>query len=224
MQRTIRIAFALIFLSLVTLAILPGRSIAQRNDRRIQDCEDPDARLLSALDECIQQRFKDIDFTFGYRRIIRAGDTPHRFKPENAKEVQAVGELAKSNLKVVFYLAGRSVLGAKPSEPELTAGKLIKGPALITLASEMYANLPKASELWDESRKAMLAFEKTNQYDFTVGKWKFAARAVRASEQSCLDCHVSGAASLFPVNSQDAQKRTLRLGDPLGVALYAYER
>src|SRR5688572_28374176 len=70
-----------------------------------------ESQFIDALDDCIQQRFKDIDQSFGFRRITRAGDTPHRFKPENAKELASVSELNAQGLNVALYLTSRSVLG-----------------------------------------------------------------------------------------------------------------
>ncbi len=76
--------------------------------------------------------------------------------------------------------------------------------------------LPEPLKIWDDAQKAMLEFEKKDQYDFSFGKWSVAARPIRAKE-SCLKCHngnVTTAPSLTPPKA----------GDALGVAMYAYAR
>jgi hypothetical protein len=232
-QNSRRIACTSLFLALVVLGVLPGRTAATQQNVPQQDgCEDPDSRLLSLLDDCVQQRFKDIDKGFGYRRIVKLGDTPHRFKPENAKELKVVDELRRARLDVFLYVAGRSVLGEKPTdkEPTIYSRRRIKGPASI-MPTDYYddnENLPRAEQLWDQSRTAMLAFQTSNTYKFSFGKWRFSARPVRATDQSCLDCH-NASVTLIPPrlagNGPELQiTKPLRIGDPLGVVLYAYER
>ena len=49
-----------------------------------QEHSDSEADLIAALDDCIQQRFLDVDKGFGFSRVIRPGETPHRFKAENS--------------------------------------------------------------------------------------------------------------------------------------------
>jgi hypothetical protein len=49
---------------------------------------------------------------FGIRRIIKPGGTPHRFKPENAREESAVHDFERDGLRVALYLTGRRVLTA----------------------------------------------------------------------------------------------------------------
>lgn len=234
-QDTGRIACASLFLSLIVLALLPGRSTATRQNPSQQEArEEAECRLLSLLDDSVQQRFKDIDKGFGYRRIIAAGDTPHRFKPENPKELKAVDELRRARMEVFLYVAGRGVLGKMPAEtePNNNSRVRIKGPASVTpMTGEFFTDhedLPRAEQLWDEARAAMLAFHISGDtYKFAIGKWKFSARPVFASEQSCVDCHKSRVTHKFLPSLgaplQEVNSNTLRIGDPLGVVLYAYE-
>jgi hypothetical protein len=49
-------------------------------------------------------------------------------------------------------------------------------------------DLPETQKLWDDAQKAMLEFEKRDQYDFAINRWNVAARPIRAGE-SCLKCH-----------------------------------
>jgi len=193
-----------------------------------------DVCLIVELDRHIQERFKDVDRGFGFRRVITINQTPHRFQPEKAKELEAVSELEKARWQVVLYLAGRSVLGPQPEKgywESLTPRKMIQGPVLVTAAGQPQSDWPQPAELWEQSRKAMAAFSDTDQYDFKLGKWKFAARPVRASDQSCLECHSRERVSSIPMSSlaeeskvSVQEQKPLRIGDPLGVMLYAYER
>lgn len=180
--------------------------------------------VISSLNDCIQSRFKDVDERFGFRRIITPGQTPHRFTPENAREIDAVRALEQSGLQVILYLTGRQVLREKPPAAltsELTRG-FIKGPVAITPADVTTTAAPKAMDLWDESARAMRVFANRDSYDFVQAGWTFTARPVRASEEVCLSCHRGpGRASSFPVSDE---KTVLKIGDPIGVVLYGYRK
>jgi hypothetical protein len=198
-----------------------------------QKTNDLDLCLLVELDRFVQARFKEIDRGFGYRRVVTLNDTPHRFKPENAKEADVVSDLEQARLRVALYLAGRGVIGARPeaAQWERYVKKPIQGPAFVTAAGQSSNDLPAPAELWEHSQKAMEVFTDSDEYNFDVGKWKFTARPVRAAEQSCLECHARYAASPLLLLSSEGQAaasglkpKPLRVGDPLGVILYAYER
>src|SRR5262245_3698370 len=92
-------------------------------------------------------------------------------------------------------------------------------------------------KLWDDAQKAMLEFEKRDQYDFAVNRWNVAARPIRAGE-SCLQCHnnkpmarnadgvtVIGRRGNLDLYAFEARSKTpIKVGDALGVAMYAYAR
>jgi hypothetical protein len=166
-----------------------------------------EARLIGSLDACVQERFTNVDNVFGFRRIVRPGETAHRFRPENIRELEEVRELEQANLQVVLYLAAREVLRSSPNP--LLASRVVRGPALVTPDHFEVADAPAPLQLWDESRLALQAFDRGETHRFTVSGWTFVARPVRASEQSCLNCHRADA---------------LRLGDPIGAVLYGYKR
>lgn len=232
MKRMVQwICFTAAFL-FIALILWQRPSVAQKTASEPQ--------IVDALNDCIQQRFKDVDKSFGFRRIIKVGDTPHRFKPENPKEFSSVNELANQKVEVALYLASRSVLGDKPTDKEWAQGdndtarndkpvpmpatvnysrKIIKGPVLISTKDK--ADLPLPSELWEHSKKAMQAFAAKDSFEFTLGKWQFTARPVRASEQSCLQCHMADSTATF-AREPNKESKQLKMGDPLGVVLYAY--
>jgi len=98
---------------------------------------------------------------------------------------------------------------------------MIKGPVFITANDSQEAGLPKAPELWDQARRAMVSFQASDTYEFTKEGWIFTARPVRAIE-SCLQCHRSDTPSNF-ATTVIGQPKLLKVGDPLGVIVYAYK-
>ena len=164
---------------------------------------------IAAINRAIQERFTDVDKNFGLRRIVTIGDTPHQFRPETVSEFAAVQELKDEGLCVALYMAGRRVLEREPDlttkQPFTINRRVIFGPIAVTDPAAL-PSLPAAVELIDASRQAFQALQRRDRYDFEMGDWTFSARAVRASSTECLTCHKGRVT-----------------GDPLGVALYAYQ-
>jgi hypothetical protein len=226
MQHTKRITSILLFSCSIALAFLPDISSATCSPHIFtQEHPDSSADLISVLDDCVQQRFLDVDQGFGFRRIVRLGETPHRFKPENAKELSIVGYLMKVKLNVVLYLAGRNILntGSDTTEVNGNAGRFIKGPVLITDNDKRVIGPPTALELLEHGQKAMRDVQKSDRYDFAIREWKIIARPVRASDSSCLKCHRYNEIDVLPEAKLEQESRRLKIGDPLGVLLYAYK-
>jgi hypothetical protein len=193
-----------------------SRDLAQNRGTRAR-------ALIDEFDECLQQRFKDVDEGFGFRRIVKVGDTPHRFNPENTREEGAVRDLERAGLRVVLYLTGRRVLTVDGRAPGTRLGSpLIKGPVEVTSAQRQGdLHIAPSLDLREESRRAMIMFERASSYDFTAGDSTFVAHPVRASEPSCLRCHeADGSTRMIP--SRD-RVTSLRVGDPLGALLYGYQ-
>ena len=99
-----------------------------------------------------------------------------------------------------------------------STGQILTTPSDISGRKKMIEQLelPNRQEIRDDARKAMLEFEKKDQYDFSFRKWSIAARPIRAKE-ACLKCHAGEgftAPGLAPP----------KVGDALGVAMYAYAR
>ena len=186
-----------------------------------QDLEDPTQDIITTLDNCIQQRFLDVDQGFGIRRIIPKGETAHRFKPENAKELAIVGSMRKVGLDMVLYLAGRQILKAERNPNDADARKLVKGPVLMTETDQ--PDTPTTLELFEHTRKAMQTFQTSSKYDFAIRDWRIAARPVRASDALCLKCHFDDQIVVLPNGARKGERRKIEIGDPLGVVLYAYK-
>lgn len=176
---------------------------------------------------------------------------PLTFSPNSIQELVAVDQLEQEGWQVGFYLIGRSILGEKPDKSlwddpksDYYKRKPINNPLLMTKTTKA-DELPAAWELWDEAQKVLKSFEASanrNQKEFVVGAWTIAARPIRAGQQACLRCHLGDEKLVFtgravmalPDELQEAatsgqpknspQESKLKVGDPLGVALYAYKQ
>lgn len=205
--------------------------------------------IIDRLNDCVQERFKEVDERLGTARVARPG-APHLFAPERMRDVAIVEELERARLQVVLYLAGREVLKPKPdyrfppayiSEEYFTSSRLlmaprrikpgdaiewgvIKGPIRVTTVQKSAGDSdrpPAASELWDEARGAMHAFADAERREFARGSWSFAARPVRVTDQACLNCHTLNGATLMSAGIRP--DNPLQVGDAIGVLLYGYK-
>jgi len=241
-------AFSMIIalsVSFITPQTNPGPKASAQDAKVKQDgfiagCSET---VIDALDECLQKRFSKFDMRLGAARIVTSRLPFYHFEAETPSEREAISELEKGGWQVAFYLVGRRILGTRPDiniKGAPVSGhdhRIISGPMAITpstifderdhgtgqivATSSVNSNwrktleqleLPELPEIWDDARKAMLEFEKRDQYDFSFRKWSIAARPIRAKE-ACLKCH-TGEAPLTPP----------KVGDALGVAMYAYAR
>src|SRR5262245_35866262 len=217
--------------SFITLQInpaitAPAQDAKVKQNGLISGCSDS---VIDALDECIQERFSKSDMRFGALRITPTTLHMNYFQTETQSEREAISELEKGGWQVAFYLAGRRILGTKPdlTKPMLRIDgqdhPIINGPIAITspvifnrIRMIEQFDLPEPQKLWDDAQKAMLEFEKKDQYGFSFGKWSVAARPIRAKE-ACLKCH-TGPVTTAPSTTPP------KVGDALGVAMYAYAR
>ena len=148
-------------------------------------------RLIALLNERIQERFLDVDNGFGVARIMRWRPGPHRFEPESVAEMAVVRDLENANVAAVLYLG--------------SAQRRIKGPVLVTrgATTERMAS-PEAESLRAPLTAALNAFKRVDTYEFGRPGWKFIARPVRASSETCLKCH------------------DVSVGEAVGVVIYGY--
>lgn len=192
----------------------------------------PQPHPLDALDREVQKRFHDV-IGFGMARI----GTERRFQPETQEERAAVRELKREGYEVGLYLAGRAILDdtpeqwrrAKRSFGNDPAGQAFSGPIFVGPGVK---RLPTAASLWDGARRALESFESgAERHEFTAGRFQVEARPVRASAEKCLRCHATDYRRVFGVTQAGAsfykhepKGNALKVGDPLGVLIYAYRR
>jgi hypothetical protein len=156
----------------------------------------PAPEEIARLNECIQARFHDRK-AFGMQRILpRQYHGIRTFQPENPTEQAVVNQLQRKGYQVALYLSGRGVL-ATPAIATFRNG--VQGPAFIT-------PFPRKDDLslLDDSREALVSFEKGEGYDIRKGEWSVAMRPLRATDQQYVQCH------------------SVKVGDAIGVAMYVY--
>lgn len=235
-MRSLKLTLVLSVIGIVVLCFQSGVS-SQSQDKTTKP--KPDVFTLGCsvadpIDECIQELFSKADFRFGMTRVPTRISHIKYFAPSNAKEEEAVRELEASGWDVGFYLAGRQILGDKPDLLAISvyADKhpVIGGPISITGSAQKAPDnskpvvMPDPAELWDEGQKAMRAFKSSNRYEFSIGKWNVEARPIRARE-GCLKCHSNKPASADVIGfDMTPSKAPIKIGDALGVAMYAYAK
>lgn len=192
----------------------------------------PEPHALDALDREVQKRFHDV-IGFGMARIA----TERRFEPETKEERAAVRELKRAGYEVGLYLAGRAILDDAPEQTRQAkktfgsgmTGQAFSGPVFVGPGVK---RLPTAAALWDGTRRAMESFAAgAERHEFTTGRWQAEARPVRASEEKCLRCHSTDHRQVYGVtqagvrfSTYEPKGNTLKVGDPLGVLIYAYRK
>lgn len=252
MNKRIAVAFLLMSGAMFTVEGTQDRSSLRASaQERLSPATRPQALLdcsfVSPLDSHIQDRFTQRDRGFGLERVLRflgrglhtpississldsysKPKTIGMFDPETDQEREAVGEIERSGLKMVLYLASRRILVNEPDESERYRPALhasLRGPVGLTQGSQK-TDWPETASLWKQARKAMQGFDgdkSASQYEFSAEGKDFIARPVRAQE-SCLQCHTPQAYQNpgQDLNS-DGSIRRLSVGDPIGVLLYAY--
>lgn len=169
-----------------------------------QAASDSEYRLIDALNDRIQERFKNLrDNRFGYGRVAVLPRTPHQFDAESVSEADVLRDLERAGLRVVVYVTGRTVLRSDRTESSrqaLARLSLVKGPAIVTPrapAARGATPPPAATDLIEEGRNAMLAFGEVDSTEFTRPGWTFIARPVRASDDLCYGCHLEISKSRF---------------------------
>jgi hypothetical protein len=224
----------------MTVAAFAASSALKRGDAATRAQQIPptqpaqNSHPLDALDREVQKRFHNV-IGFGMARI----GMQRKFAPETEEEKASVRELNREGYKVGLYLAGRAILDDVPEENRRAklyfgasmAGQAFSGPIFLSSAGKK--EVPTAAALWDETRRALQSFASgAERYGFKSGEWDVEARPVRASKESCLKCHVArehfavvvvnekGEKSVEPERKEDP----LKLGDPLGVLVYAYRK
>jgi hypothetical protein len=161
---------------------------------------------IARLNDCIQIRFLDRK-AFGFGRIAPSQFHGMRiFQAENPTEQAVVAQLRQKGLEVAVYLVGRQALTAAVFPTPRTG---LQGPASITLLGD--SRLPDQASLLAEGKTALAEIGQGPGYETRKGDWTVAIRPLRASNQTCIQCHTYG--EFAP-----------KMGDALGVAMYVYRK
>lgn len=192
----------------------------------------PGVAMIDRFDGAIQARFLTQPM-FGINRIAPAFEpNPHvsGYRPESEEEKSSVSAFVRDGWKVSLYLFGRRAQrkeGGGDERPEFAVKYRLNRPLAVT-GNVKARELPKAERLMKEVRRAFLEFqtpgsEHENSYEFSIGKWSYVARPVRASSESCLKCHrdyvVAG-----KVGGDEYLFRRRRVGDANGVLVYGFAK
>jgi len=185
----------------------------------------PELRLINDLDKVIQQRFLTVP-QLGMRRI-GPNPNPHleHFEPNTEEEKQAVANLQNGAWRVGIYLIGRRGY-ANPTRGLNDASHLLvhyklNSPVPVT-TNVKKSELANPKRLQGGADEAFERFNTSDTYDFSLGKWAYVARPVRARE-SCMKCHQDMFVTAKLGNKKYAY-RSRRVGDTIGVLLYAFSK
>lgn len=190
--------------------------------------------LVEDFDRTIQQRFLTAPF-FGFARIAPTRPTGPRpghvssFSPSTPEEYAAVAAFKKEGWDVGLYLFGRRVQPRTDTKKEndYDIRYRLFNPIPVTPGLKR-SSFRKQKKLAEEAKRAFLEFQKPdsankNEMRFEIGDWSYIARPVRASNQSCLECHKD-----YVITDKVAEgkfvARPRRIGDVNGVLFYALRK
>ena len=196
----------------------------------------PEAGLINTVDRTFQSRFEKIDLKmFGVRRVpvTPEHEQLNRFSPETPEDKRLTSSLTESGWEAAFYVAGRKALrwvvavedlktrvgkeAPKPDEArslEWYSNHSVSKPIRLNKPAPGTGPLPAQDALLPRVREAFKEFaDKKVSFEFQEAGWHVVARPIPASKQECLNCH-----------KQDEKGKALKVGDPLGVAFYAFAR
>lgn len=187
----------------------------------------PESSLIDRFDKAIQQRFLT-EPDFGMRRIQPVNPHLENFSPINDEERASVADFEKDDWKVSLYLFGRRATPkVENEEKDFTINYRLNQPLPVTKELEQ-KSLPKAEKLLKEIKKAFIEFQtpnssRENEYEFSIGKWSYVAKPVRAVNQSCLRCHTDYIIT-EKLDDNKYKFRKRRVGDANGVIVYGFSK
>jgi hypothetical protein len=193
---------------------------------------EPESSLIDRFDKTVQQRFLT-EPNFGIRRLQPVHPpSPHleQFSPINDEERASVADFEKDGWDVSLYLFGRraapKVVDGK-EQKEFSINYRLNQPLPIT-SDLKKKQLPKAEKLLKQVKTAFLEFQtpnspNENNYEFSIGKWSYVAKSVRAVNQSCLKCHTDYVMT-EKIGDDKYKFRKRQVGDANGVIVYGFAR
>lgn len=178
---------------------------------------------LDEFDAEVQRRFSD-GRGFGMSRLLRFPTLGRHFRapagartdfaPENEREREIIERWTRDGWQAGLYVFGA---GIRDSGVEAHFHRALKGPGVLVEGTAR-EELPRWEEMYPVALRAMEAFERGRDFrEETIGSWRVTARAVRAPDERCVECHNRGLARI-------ERGRQFQAGDALGGALYLYRR
>lgn len=219
-----------VFTAAILLAVMGATTLRARAGRpgpaRSGTVARPPVALVERLNGVLGQRFADIaDGTFGLSRLVTTPSHAgfQRLKAETSEEKRVFQQVRQDGWDTLFYVAGhhamKSVASApnaklKPAGPSrrLNSHRRVSPPVLLVGAGKR-DDAPTEAVLLPHVQTSFKHFRAGDRHEFRIGEWYLASRPVRATRRSCLGCH-----------RKDERGVELKLGDTLGVAIYAFSR
>lgn len=188
---------------------------------------------VDAFDSHIQKRFLT-EPNFGMRRVAGPPNptSPHlnSFEPKYSEEYKYVSVFEKEGWKMSLYLFGRvaNPKVVKGIEQKTFSINYRLNPPLAITTNVKPNKLPKTKSLLKEVKSAFIAFqtpngENENNYEFSIGKWSYVARPVRAVNESCIRCHKDYVITEKLGNGKFTFRKR-KVGDANGVIVYGFRK
>jgi hypothetical protein len=202
-------------------------------EKKVKSNPKPEMSQIDAFDFFIQKRFL-IEPNFGMRRVAGPPNptSPHlnSFQPKYSEEYKYVSGFQKEGWKMGIYLFGRvaNPKVVKGVEQKTFSINYRLNPPLAGTTNVKSGKLPKTKNLLKEVKSAFIAFqtpnsENENNYEFSIGKWSYVARPVRAVNESCLKCHTDYVIT-EKLGDGKFTFRKRKVGDANGVIVYGFSK
>jgi hypothetical protein len=232
------IAVAAALVAAVFVLLAPSRSRVEVHAVSVEDRVQSSLSVetvVDGFDRSIQRRFLT-EPSFGMARLgsggPRTGPAPKHFdsfRPHTEEEYASVAAFEKDGWDVGIYLFGRRVTPRTNTKKEndYDIRYRLFNPLPVTKGLKR-SSFRKQKKLAEEVKRAFLEFQDTdspnaNEMRFDDGEWSYIARPVRASSQSCLQCHRD-----YVITDKIAEgkftARPRKVGDVNGVLFYALRK
>jgi hypothetical protein len=201
-------------------------------EKKVKSNPKPEMSQIDFFDSLIQKRFL-IEPDFGMRRIQPVfPPSPHLefFDAKDGDETKSVNKFINEGWQGSIYLFGRianpKIINGK-EQSSFSINYRLNKPLAMTKNIKQ-TDLPKAEKLLKKVKSAFIAFqtpnsENENNYEFSIGKWSYVARPVRAVNESCIRCHTDYVIT-EKLGDGKFTFRKRKIGDANGVIVYGFSK
>jgi hypothetical protein len=220
--------FMVMFASTQNFWSAKGQTVGKKTESNPK----PEMSQIDFFDSLIQKRFL-IKPDFGIRRIQPVfPPSPHLefFDAEDGDETKSVNRFINEGWQGSIYLFGRianpKVINGK-EQASFSINYRLNKPLAMTKNIKQ-TDLPKAEKLLKKVKSAFIAFqtpnsENENNYEFSLGKWSYVAKPVRAVNESCIRCHTDYVIT-EKLGDGKFTFRKRKVGDANGVIVYGFSK